>query len=157
MLGQLGAAAHVERVDSAGRMSATHTPGRLLPSTQDPDTAPFWEAAAKGQLVLCECSRCSALLHLPTSYCYRCNSFDVQWRVVGPTGSVYSWTTISRSIHPSFPAPYTVVLIELDDAPDARLVGHLSGEPRLEVGARLRARFETFEDSGIGLPLWELL
>jgi uncharacterized protein len=36
-----------------------------------------------------------------------------------------------------------VVLVELDDAPGARLVGFLPGEPELSIGMPMRAEFES--------------
>jgi hypothetical protein len=43
-----------------------------------------------------------------------------------------------HQIHPDYPAPYTLVVVELDDAPEVRLMGRLDGEPELSRGSRCR-------------------
>jgi len=40
-----------------------------------------------------------------------------------------------------------VVLVDLDDAPGARLVGYLPGEPDLRMGMAMRAEFEPRGDT----------
>src|SRR5579864_4597 len=94
---------------------------RLLPA-RDPDTRGFFEAAARGELVVNVCAECGAVLHLPRPYCHHCGSFTVDWRAVSGRGRLVSWTTVYQGFHPAFEIPYTVVLVELDDAPGARLV-----------------------------------
>ena len=58
-------------------------------------------------------------------------------------------------MHPAFPVPYTVVLVDADDA-DARFVGMLPGRPDLQVGDAMRVRFDQAPD-GTALPQWELV
>jgi hypothetical protein len=81
----------------------------------------------------------------------------VRWDVVEPTAALYSWTVVRHQVHPAFPAPYTIVLVELtglhDDAPPVRLVGHLDGEPELAAGMALEVRFD--RRTGATLPVWE--
>jgi uncharacterized OB-fold protein len=67
---------------------------------------------------------------------------------------VYSWTVVERQFSAAFPVPYTIVIVELDDAPGVRLVGHLPGRPRLTAGTALRADFEQRGDAA--LPRWRL-
>jgi uncharacterized OB-fold protein len=50
--------------------------------------------------------------------------------------------------------PYTIVLVDLDDAPGVRLLGHLPGSPDLRVGMPMQVRFEERPD-GATLPNWE--
>lgn len=129
-------------------------PVRPLPYTEDDETGGFWQAAADGRLVLRACASCAAVLHLPKSYCHHCGSWDVTWREVRGSGTVYSWTVVRHQIHPAFEVPYTVVLVELDDAPGARLVGHLPGAAELSVGTPMRVRFDEPEP-GVAIPNWE--
>lgn len=128
--------------------------GRPLPYTEDEETGGFWQAAAGGRLVLRACVSCAAVLHLPKPYCHHCGSWEVTWREVRGRGTVYSWTVVRHQIHPAFEVPYTVVLVELDDAPGARLVGHLPGAPELSVGMPMRVRFDEPEP-GVTVPNWE--
>jgi uncharacterized protein len=127
---------------------------RPLPVTDDEETAGFWQAAAEGRLVVRTCNSCARTLHLPKSYCHHCGSWDTGWREVRPAGSVYTWTVLYHSIHPAFPAPYTIVLVQLDEDPEVRFIGYLEGEPRVYAGMPLRVRFEEAEP-GFTVPQWE--
>lgn len=134
-------------------MTATGA-GRPLPVVDDEETGGFWQAATEHRLVVRACNACGATLHLPKSYCHHCRSWDVGWRDVRPTGSVYSWTVLLHSIHEAFPAPCTVVLVQLDEDPSIRFVGHLPGTPELRDGMAMRVRFEDVEP-GMTIPQWE--
>lgn len=117
-----------------------------LPVIDDPDTAGFWAAAARGGLAVCACKSCDAVLHLPRSVCDRCRSFDVEWRTVPPTGRLHSWTVAEMQVHPAFPVPYTTVLVALDIDPAVRFAGYLPGRPPLAAGMAMRAEFVPVED-----------
>lgn len=118
-----------------------------IPVTDDADTGGFWEASAEGVVRVRRCDACAAVLHLPKVYCHRCGSWDSSWQDVQPRGTLYTWTTTYRELRPGFTPPYTVVLVDLDDAPGARLVGYLPGEPALRMGMAMRAEFEPRGDT----------
>lgn len=124
--------------------------GRLVPVPDD-ETAGFFEAARRHELAIRVCSRCGATLHLPRSWCARCRAGDTEWRVVSGDARLYSWTTVMQSPHPAFECPYTVLLAELSEHPEVRLVGYLPGEPELEPGMALEIRFDDIGD-GMTLP-----
>jgi hypothetical protein len=73
---------------------------------------------------------------------------------VAPLGHLYSWTVAEHQVHPGFPVPYTVVLVELDEVPGVRLVGHLPGARDLAMGMPMQATFDTIRD-GVVVPMWE--
>ncbi|MGE2692495.1 Zn-ribbon domain-containing OB-fold protein [Mycolicibacterium pulveris] len=127
---------------------------RPLPVVDDPETGGFWKATTEHRLVVRVCNACAAKLHLPKSYCHNCGSWDVRWRDVRPTGSVYSWTVLHHTVHEAFPAPWTVVLVQLDEDPSIRFIGQLPGAAQLAVGMPMRVRFEDVEP-GVTLPQWE--
>jgi uncharacterized protein len=124
-----------------------------LPVTDDPDTAGFWEAAARGEVAVCTCASCGEVLHLPRSCCHRCRSFKVRWRAVRPWARLCTWAVAELQVHPAFPVPYTTVVVELDDAPQVRLAGHLPGRPTLRAGMVMRAHFEDVGE-GVVLVQW---
>lgn len=128
---------------------------RPLPVVDDPDTAGFFAAAARHQLVVRSCSSCRAVLHPPRRHCGACGSWDTEWQELRGTGRVVSWVVAEHPLHPAFPVPYTVLLVEPDDAEGARFVGHLDGAPALHGGARVRVRWEHLADDTV-LPQWEL-
>jgi len=127
---------------------------RVLPETEDIDTGGFWQGARLGEIRVLECSSCGALLHMPRAYCYQCGSWENHWKTVAGIGRLHSWTVVEHQVHPDFPVPYTVVLVDLDGAPGARLVGYLEGSPDLAAGQAMRARFEVLDDE-VTLPQWD--
>ena len=127
------------------------TAGRPVPARDD-DTWGYFEAAARGELVVCACSSCGAVLHLPRPYCKVCGSMEVEWRTVEGRGRLWSWTTVHHSVHPGFETPYTVVVVELDDPAGVRLVGHLPGEPDLSAGMPMAVAYESLGD--VVIPTW---
>lgn len=125
----------------------------LLPITTDRDTAGFFTAAAEGRLAYRACNDCGAALHPPTADCPHCGGSNTSWHEAQGTGALHSWTTIHQSVHPGYPAPYTLVLVTLDDRPEVRLIGRIDGEPPLSPGMKMRVWFETLAD-GVVLPQW---
>jgi uncharacterized OB-fold protein len=126
-------------------------PQRVLPVVDDLDTAGFFEAARRHELAIRVCEGCGAVLHVPRAYCHTCGSWVGRWQVVDGRGRVYSWTTVEHQVHPAYPVPYTVVLVQLDDVP-ARLLGYLPGSPELVDGQPMEVWFEELD--GVVLPQW---
>jgi hypothetical protein len=133
----------------------TTSPAGVRPVTDDLDTGGFFAAAGRGALAICECATCGRVLHLPRRWCRHCASGEVRWREVRPAGTVYSFSVVAHQIHPAFPVPYTVILIDLDDAPGTRLIGRIDGRPPLAIGDAVDARIVTVPD-GTGWPEWRL-
>ena len=100
------------------------------------------------------CDDCGAVLHVPRAYCRTCGSWDGQWRPVAGTGRLVLVDRAEHQVHPAYPVPYTIVLVDLDDVPGVRLVGHLDGAPELTDGKPMRVRFDQLAD-GVVLPHWE--
>jgi uncharacterized protein len=129
---------------------------RLLPLVDDCDTGGYFDAAKRHELVVCVCNACHAVLHLPRGYCAKCGGSEIGWREVPGQGSIYSWTTIEQQVHPGYPVPYTVIVVQLDEPRGVRLVGFLPGAPELAAGRRVQVRWE--EAGGdVVLPQWQLL
>ncbi len=132
-------------------MSAAERP---VPVTDDPDTAGFFAAAARGALAVCACATCGATLHLPMPWCRHCGSDEVTWRDTAGTGRLHAWTVVEHQVHPAFPVPHTLVLVDVDGEDGVRLLGRLDGRPALRVGQAMTAVFETLPD-GTVLPQWQ--
>jgi uncharacterized OB-fold protein len=132
---------------------ATPTRARILPVEDDHDTGGFFAAARRGELVVRVCDDCGAVLHVPVAYCHHCGGWEGTWTPVQGTGRLVSWTTAEHQVHPAYPVPYTIVLVELDDRPGVRFVGSLPGAPQLTDGQAMRVWFEELDDAV--LPQWE--
>jgi uncharacterized OB-fold protein len=125
---------------------------RLRPVDDDLDTGPFFAAARRGELAVQRCAGCAAVLHVPRRYCRACGSWESRWEVVPGTAELHSWTVVTHQVHPAYPVPYTVVLVELPGL-GVRLIGSLPGAPELEVGMAMRVWFEEL-DGGVVQPNW---
>jgi hypothetical protein len=112
------------------------------------DSAPFWEAACRGELRLQRCGGCGLVRFPPSLLCARCLSEEAEWVRLSGRGTVYSWIVVHQSQHPAFnpDAPYNVVIVQLDEGP--RLHGNLVGTPNEEIhiGMPVEVVFDTVSD-----------
>lgn len=116
---------------------AADRPLRPLP-VPDEQSAPYWEAAARHQLVVARCSRCGTFSHPPDVVCQACGSSDPDFRFteVSGRGRVRSWTVMRQSFLPGFATevPYVLVDVELIEQADLRLIGRLVDGPDARFG-----------------------
>lgn len=136
-------------------MSSTTRP---LP-VADEQSAPYWEAASRHELVLARCSICGQLAHPPDVVCPHCGSTEPHFGFVPVegTGVVRSWTIVRQSFLPGFDVPFTLLDVELDAQEDLRMIGRLldpSEEP-VALGARVHVAFEDLADE-ISVPAFVL-
>ena len=89
---------------------------RPLP-TPTAETKPFWDGCNLGELRYQACKVCGHVQYLPRRLCVTCHSEEIEWRVSGRRGAVYSHTTVYRAPTPAFRAdvPYVIALIQLDE------------------------------------------
>ena len=92
------------------------TRGAPLPAPTR-DTAPFWEATRRGELVLQRCVACGRFRHYPRPMCPACLSPEHRWERASGRGTVWTWTIVRGPTLPAFEAklPYSVVDVLLDE------------------------------------------
>ncbi|UOA16957.1 Zn-ribbon domain-containing OB-fold protein [Sulfitobacter dubius] len=102
-----------------------------------PLTAPFWEAAAEGRLLIQRCGGCGGAAFYPRELCPYCWSDALRWEEARGVGRLKSFSIIHKPGHPGWfaVAPYSVGLVELAEGPT--LLSHLLSEA-LEVGMALQ-------------------
>ena len=83
----------------------------------------FWEGIKEHKLVFQRCKECGTWAHPPRPACPKCHSFEKEWAPSKGKGTVYSWVTYLESPDPAFKAPYSVVLVELDEG--VRLISNM--------------------------------
>jgi uncharacterized OB-fold protein len=110
---------------------------------EDALTAPWWEAARRGVLLLQRCGSCGRHQHYPRPFCLGCGSDDVGWVEAGGGGTVYSLTTVRLAVLARLEPPYDVALVDLDEG--VRLLGRVVGA-RVGIGDRVVVGWETAED-----------
>ncbi|TMM12215.1 MAG: hypothetical protein E6G01_16380 [Actinobacteria bacterium] len=134
----------------------------LLPVIDD-DSAPFWEAARRGELVMQGCAGCGRLRFPPRPMCPDCQSLDVTWSPMSGRGTIWSFVVPHPPLLPDYAelAPYNVVVVALDEDPTLRLVGNLVTAADgpineildIEIGAPVRVVFAEVSDD-VSLPRW---
>lgn len=129
-----------------------YLPAGLPTPVPEPDglSAPFWSGLNEARLVVQQ-RDCGTWQFGPEWLCHRCHRFDPPWREVSPRGRIFSW---ERVWHPSHPClvghgPYLVVLVELPQAGNVRMLGNLLGDPLQEVafGTEVEGVFERHDDA----------
>jgi uncharacterized OB-fold protein len=127
----------------------------INPVDFDRDTGAFFKAAREGRLVYRACLDCGAGIHMPSTFCGACGGHNTAWRTAIGTGTLFSWTTVMHQVHPAYPTPYTIVVVELDDAPGVRMIGSLAGQPSLRAGQPMAVEFDA-DARARGLPRWRV-
>jgi uncharacterized OB-fold protein len=119
-------------------------------------TAPYWDAAREGRLVVQECRSCRQVWHPPLPRCPHCHASGLGWRPVSGDGTVYTYTIVRHPTHYAFAGqiPYVLAIVELAEGP--RLVTAITGVPpqQVHVGQPVRAVFREVAD-GVTLPYFE--
>ena len=137
---------------------AQAVPGHLVRIAVNPVTEPFWAAARDERLVAPRCGSCGQFRMPPTPFCPRCQSQSVDWIALSGAGTVFSYTVIRRSPFPNVDDfTYVPVVVELADAPGARLISNLVGVDLEEVavGMAVQVAFGEITD-GWKVPLFRV-
>ncbi|MBW2286804.1 MAG: OB-fold domain-containing protein [Deltaproteobacteria bacterium] len=136
----------------------------LLPAVGE-NEAPFWEAAAKGELRIQQCAGCERLRFPPRPMCPRCQSTESTWALMSGGGTIYSFVVPHPPLLPQFNdlAPYNVILVTLDEDPTIRLIGNLVDQvgdkinavdpSSIELDKPVQVVFEQINDD-IHMPRW---
>lgn len=111
---------------------------------RDAKSTPFFDAAARDELLIKRCEHCAQLLPPESAVCTTCGRTDLSWLPATGAGRLVTWTVVHRAPNRAYAdvVPYTVGIVELDEGP--WLSGRISGEPY--AGMLLHARFEHPED-----------
>lgn len=145
---------------TATEVSSTYLPGAMPRPVPSPDglDEPFWSAVRRHELVVQRCRSCDGFQFGPEWICHRCQSSDLMWQQVTGRGHIFSWERVWHPVHPALKAacPYIVVLVELPEAGNVRMVGNLLGDPHQDVliGQEVEAVFEDHDDGGYTLVQW---
>ncbi len=120
-----------------------------------PETQPFWDGCAAGELRLQRCLDCGKPYFYPRPVCPECGSTNVEWFTASGDATLYSYVITHRPA-PGFEddAPYAIAVVQLAEGP--RMMTNLVGVPntpeQLVLDMPLRV---TFEQRGeVSLPLF---
>ncbi len=122
-------------------MSQTATKPVPVP---DEISAPFFDGARQGKLMLQHCTACGQWSFPVRERCPHCFAARLEWRAASGRGTLYTFAVMHQVMNPGFASdvPYNVSQIDLDEG--VRMVSNVVGIPndRLRIGMKLEAVFE---------------
>ncbi|MGV9602355.1 Zn-ribbon domain-containing OB-fold protein [Streptomyces sp. NPDC003631] len=109
----------------------------------DAFTRTYWDAAARGRLLIRRCAACGRAHHYPREFCPHCWSEDVVWEAASGRATLYTWSVVHRNDLPPFRdrTPYVAAVVDLAEGPRMMTEVVEYGEAELRVGMGLRAAF----------------
>ena len=95
----------------------------------DRDSAPWWDAVRRHELLIQRCAGCGLLRFPARVVCGRCRSCAADWVPACGTGRVVSWIVNHQPFLPgmSADAPFAVLFVRLDDGADDGAAIHMYG------------------------------
>ena len=125
----------------------------------DLETAPYWEAAANGKLLIKRCNACGNPFFYPRAACPRCWSTDTTWLEASGRGTVYTFTVVHQNDLPPFRdrLPYVVAEIDLEEG--VRMTSNVEGvDPdAVRCGMPVTVAFRSeqrSEDETVAIPIF---
>jgi hypothetical protein len=113
----------------------------------------FYESCGRGELRFQRCTGCGKWRHVPRHKCGQCSSWEWEWAQSSGRGRVFSWTVVSRPMHPDFvdDVPYAPAIIEMEEG--VRLVSWVVDCPpdELRKGMPVEVVFDAVTDE-VTLP-----
>lgn len=114
-----------------------------------PETAPYWKAAAQGELHMQQCNACRKYYFYPRPTCPYCRGSEVTWRAVSGRARLVSYVINQRPLPPFDPkTPLVIGLVELEEGPRmmTNIVDVEAVPAALELDMELSVRFVTRGD-----------
>jgi uncharacterized OB-fold protein len=110
----------------------------------DEISAPFFDGARQGRLMLQYCRTCDHWSFPVRERCPHCFAAGLEWREASGRGSLYTFTVMHQVMNPGFASevPYNIAQIDLEEGVrmTANIVG--IGNDALRVGMPLEVVFE---------------
>jgi uncharacterized protein len=115
----------------------------------NPETLPYWEAAARGKLLLKRCAACGEYHFYPRALCPFCFSDRTEWIEAAGTGTIYSFSVMRRA-----PVPYAIAYVTLAEGPAmmTNIVG--CDLDAIRIGQQVAVVFEPSE-GGQPVPMFK--
>lgn len=121
---------------------ARHPPAQFATVSADAWTAPFWQGAARRELLLPRCAACGHYRMPPTPFCPECRSQEIDWVHHDAGAVLYTYTIVERAIVPGMEdsLPYVPAIVEFPQAQGIRLITNMvdCAIARLRIGAPVK-------------------
>ncbi len=135
-----------------------------LPDLTDPLSAPYFTAAAAGELRIPRCEDCGAYVWYPEEKCPADGGAPV-WTQVSGRGTLFSWAVVHRAFLPAFvdKVPFVTALVALDEDPAVRVATYIVDTdadallPDASVAVEFRElSFSTVPDVSVTVPMFRV-
>ena len=110
-----------------------------------PETQEFWDATARGELLVQRCNACGATYFYPRPGCPSCGSTDVRWLAASGRARLHTYVINHRPASGfEDDAPYAIAVVELEEGPRmmTNIVGIANTPELLELDMDLEVDFE---------------
>jgi uncharacterized protein len=136
-------------------MATTAAPAKPVP-VPDEASAPFFDGALQGRLMLLRCRACETFMSPIAGIgaavrprCVACFSGDLEWAPSSGTATLYSFVIMHQLYDEAFAAeiPYNIAVVETGEG--VRLTSQVVDCPndQLEIGMPLEVTFERMSDA----------
>ena len=122
---------------------------RKIPAPEvNPETRPFWDAAAEGRLLVKKCVTCGQVHFYPRAICPFCGSDKTEWVTASGRGTVYSYSVMRR-----VPIPYALAYVTLEEGV-TMMTNIVDGDlDAIRIGQRVTVAFKPSE-GGPPVPMF---
>lgn len=116
------------------------------------DSAFFWEACKRGELVMQKCEPCDKLWHPPRPICPDCHLTGKSYQKLTGKGKVISWVRQVRPASFGFEESPFVILVELEEG--LRFVSNFKSDTVPAFGQLVEVDFEN-TPGGHAVPVFK--
>jgi uncharacterized OB-fold protein len=130
-------------------MATPYQERKISDTALNPGDEPYFEAAARGKLMLKKCTACNEVHHYPRALCPFCWSDKVEWVEAKGTGVIYTYSVTRRG----GPVPYCIAYVTLDEGP--KLMTNIvdTDLDTVKIGQRVKVVFKKSE-GGTAIPMF---
>src|SRR5262249_56785232 len=97
---------------SGGESEMAGSAATLPPPPVNPETKPFWDAAAQGRFLIKRCTACDEPHWYPRALCPFCGSERTEWMEASGHGTIYAYSVFRRA-----QIPYAIAYVTLAEGP----------------------------------------
>ena len=108
---------------------------------------PYWDAAAKGKLLIKHCKACGKNHYYPRTICPHCFSDQTEWLETKGEGTIYSWS-VERRANP----PYSIAYVALPEGVTILTSIVDCDLNKLAIGQKVKLGFE--QRDGVTAPVF---
>ena len=117
-------------------------------SKSNPESQPFWTAAAQGRFIIPRCSACGRAHWYPRALCPFCFSDEIEWEPASGKGRIYSYSVMRGAI-----VPNAIAYVTLKEGPTMLTNIVKCNFDTLRIGQDVELVFKV-SDEGVPVPMF---